>query len=147
MLFRSFFDAHQGGSGWLYAHLFWIMGHPEVYVILLPGVAILMEIVPVFARRPLFSYTTAVVAFAGIAGLSVLVWAHHMYVSGWMPMLNGPFMITTEMISIPTGLIFLVILGTLWGGRPWLKVPMLGVYAFLWNMLIGGVTEIGRAHV
>ena len=99
-----FFDSHHGGSGWLYAHLFWIMGHPEVYVILLPGVAVLMEIVPVFARRPLFSYTTAVVGFAGIAGLSILVWAHHMYISGWMPMLNGPFMITTEMISIPTGL-------------------------------------------
>jgi cytochrome c oxidase subunit 1 len=143
----TFFDAHHGGSGWLYAHLFWIMGHPEVYVILLPGVAILMEIAPVFVRMPLFSYTSAVVGFAGIAGLSVLVWAHHMYISGWMPMLNGPFMITTEMISIPTGLIFLVLLGTIWRGRPWLKVPMLGVYAFLWNMLIGGVTGIYLSDV
>ena len=62
-------------------------------------------------------------------------------------MLNGPFMITTEMISIPTGLIFLVILGTIWGGRPWLKVPMLGVFAFLWNMLIGGVTGIYLSDV
>jgi cytochrome c oxidase subunit 1 len=143
----TFYDAHHGGSGWLYAHLFWIMGHPEVYVILLPGVAILMEIAPVFVRKPLFSYTTAVVGFAGIAGLSVLVWAHHMYMSGWMPMLNGPFMITTEMISIPTGLIFLVLLGTIWSGRPWLKVPMLAVYAFLWNMLIGGVTGIYLSDV
>ena len=143
----SFFDANFGGSGWLYAHLFWIMGHPEVYVILIPGVAILMEIVPVFVRKPLFSYTAAIVGFAGIAGLSVLVWAHHMYMSGWMPMLNGPFMVTTEMISIPTGLIFLVILGTLWNGKPWLKMPMLCVYAFLWNMLVGGITGLYLSDV
>ncbi|MEI6648662.1 MAG: cbb3-type cytochrome c oxidase subunit I [Actinomycetes bacterium] len=143
----TFFDAQFGGSGWLYAHLFWIMGHPEVYVILLPGVAILMEIVPVFVRKPLFSYNAAILGFAGIAGLSVLVWAHHMYISGWLPMLNGPFMITTEMISIPTGLIFLVVLGTLWRGKPWLKLPMLSVYAFLWNMLIGGITGVYLSDV
>lgn len=143
----SFFDANLGGSGWLYAHLFWIMGHPEVYVILMPGVAVLMEIAPVFVRKPLFSYTAAVLGFAGITGLSVLVWAHHMYMSGWMPMLNGPFMVTTEMISVPTGLIFLVLLGTLWRGNPWMKVPMLGVYAFLWNMLIGGITGLYLSDV
>lgn len=142
-----FYDAEFGGSGWLYAHLFWIMGHPEVYVILLPGVAILMEIAPVFARSPLFSYTAAVVGFAGIVGLSVLVWAHHMYISGWMPSLNGPFMVTTEMISIPTGLLFLVLLGTIWRGRPWMKLPMLGVYALLWNFLIGGITGIYLSDV
>ena len=143
----TYFDAQFGGSGWLYAHLFWIMGHPEVYVILLPGVAALMEIVPVFVRKPLFSYNAAILGFSGIAGLSVLVWAHHMYISGWLPMLNGPFMITTEMISIPTGLIFLVILGTLWRGKPWMKLPMLSVYAFLWNMLIGGVTGVYLSDV
>lgn len=142
-----FYDAEFGGSGWLYAHLFWIMGHPEVYVILIPGVAILMEIAPVFARSPLFSYTTAVVGFAGIVGLSVLVWAHHMYISGWMPSLNGPFMVTTEMISIPTGLLFLVLLGTIWRGRPWMKLPMLGVYALIWNFLIGGITGIYLSDV
>jgi cytochrome c oxidase subunit 1 len=142
-----FFDANFGGSGWLYAHLFWIMGHPEVYVILIPGVAILMEVAPVFARSPLFSYTTAVVGFAGIVGLSILVWAHHMYISGWMPTLNGPFMVTTELISIPTGLIFLVLLGTIWRGRPWMKLPMLGVYALLWNFLIGGITGIYLSDV
>ncbi|MSV88157.1 MAG: hypothetical protein F2856_04405, partial [Actinobacteria bacterium] len=143
----TFFDANLGGSGWLYAHLFWIMGHPEVYVILIPGVAVLMEIAPVFVRKPLFSYNAAIAGFAGIAGLSILVWAHHMYISGWMPMLNGPFMVTTEMISVPTGLIFLVILGTLWRGRPWMKLPMLGVYAFLWNMLIGGITGLYLSDV
>jgi cytochrome c oxidase subunit 1 len=143
----TFYDANMGGSGWLYAHLFWIMGHPEVYVILIPGVAILMEILPVFVRMPLFSHGAAIAGFAGIAGLSAFVWAHHMYMSGWLPMFNGPFMVTTEMISIPTGLIFLVMLGTLWHGRPWMKLPMLSVYAFLWNMLIGGITGIYLSDV
>jgi len=143
----TFFDAHMGGSGWLYANLFWIMGHPEVYVILLPGVAALMEIAPVFVRKPLFSFNAAILGFAGIAGLSVLVWAHHMYMSGWANNLNGPFMITTEMISIPTGLIFLVLVGTLWRGKPWMKLPMLSVFALIWNFLIGGITGIYLSDV
>lgn len=143
----GFYDANVGGSGWLYAHLFWIMGHPEVYVILIPGVAVLLEIAPVFVRKPLFSVNSAILGFAGIAGLSFLVWAHHMYISGWSPSLNGPFMVTTEMISIPTGLIFLVLLGTLWRGKPWLKLPMLGVYAFIWNFMIGGITGIYLSDV
>jgi len=143
----TFFDAHHGGSGWLYAHLFWIMGHPEVYVILLPGVAILMEVAPVFVRKPLFSFNAAILGFAGITGLSILVWAHHMYATGWMPSLNGPFMVTTEMISVPTGLLFLVLLGTLWRGKPWMKLPMLGVFALLWNFLIGGITGIYLSDV
>jgi len=143
----GFYDANVGGSGWLYAHLFWIMGHPEVYVILLPGIAIIMEIAPVFVRMPLFSFNAAVMGFAGIAGLSVLVWAHHMYISGWTPTLNGPFMVTTEMISVPTGLIFLVLLGTIWRGKPWMKLPMLGLFAVIWNFLIGGITGIYLSDV
>jgi len=143
----TFYDAQHGGSGWLYAHLFWIMGHPEVYVILLPGVAILMEVAPVFVRKPLFSFNAAILGFAGITGLSILVWAHHMYATGWIPSLNGPFMVTTEMISVPTGLLFLVLLGTLWRGKPWMKLPMLGVFALLWNFLIGGITGIYLSDV
>ena len=143
----GFFDANMGGSGWLYSNLFWIMGHPEVYVILIPGVAALMEIVPVFVRKPLFSYTAAVMGFAGIAGLSILVWAHHMYMAGWAPSLNGPFMVTTEMISIPTGLLFLVLIGTMWRGKPWMKLPMLSVFAFLWDFMIGGITGIYLSDV
>ena len=143
----TFYNAELGGSGWLYAHLFWIMGHPEVYVILLPGAAILMEITPVFVRRRLFSFNAAVVGFAGVTGLSVLVWAHHMYISGWSSALNGPFMVTTEMISVPTGLIFLVLLGTMWSGKPWLKLPMLCVFAFIWNFIIGGITGIFLSDV
>jgi len=143
----NFYNPQGGGSGWLYEHLFWLMGHPEVYVILIPAVAALMEMAPVFTRRPLYSFTVAVVGIAGIAGLSVLVWAHHMYMSGWAPLLNAPFMLTTELISIPTGMLFLVLVGTIWRGRVWVTMPMLSVYALLWNFLIGGVTGIYLSDV
>ena len=77
-------------------------------------------------------------AIVGIVGLSIMVWAHHMYASGWAPDLNGPFMLTTELISIPTGVLFLVILGTMWRGRIWTTLPMMSTYAMLWNFIIGG---------
>ncbi len=143
----NFYVASGGGSPWLYANLFWLMGHPEVYVIVLPAVAALMEIAPVFARKPLFSYTGAVLAIVGIVGLSMMVWAHHMYASGWAPDLNGPFMLTTEMISVPTGVLFLVVIGTIWRGRIWTTLPMMSVYAMLWNFIIGGITGIYLSDV
>jgi len=143
----SFYDATNGGSGWLYANLFWLMGHPEVYVILLPALVALLEIVPVFSRSPLFSFNAAVAGIVGITGLSVLVWAHHMYASGWAPNLNAPFMLTTEIISIPTGLLFLVFIGTIWRGKIWVRLPMIAVYAVLWNFLIGGITGIYLSDV
>ncbi len=143
----NFYVASGGGSPWLYANLFWLMGHPEVYVIVLPAVAALMEIAPVFARKPIFSYTGAVLALVGIVGLSIMVWAHHMYASGWAPDLNGPFMLTTEMISVPTGVLFLVVIGTLWRGRIWTTLPMMSVYAMLWNFIIGGITGIYLSDV
>ena len=143
----TFYNAKMGGSLWLYENLFWLMGHPEVYVILIPAVAAMMEMAPVFTRRPLFSFNVAVLGIAGIAGLSALVWAHHMYVSGWAPLLNAPFMLTTELISIPTGMLFLVIVGTIWRGRQWITVPLASIYALLWNFMIGGVTGIYLSDV
>ncbi len=143
----NFYVASGGGSPWLYSNLFWLMGHPEVYVIVLPAVAALMEIAPVFARKPLFSYTGAVLAIVGIVGLSMMVWAHHMYASGWAPDLNGPFMLTTEMISVPTGVLFLVVIGTIWRGRIWTTLPMMSVYAMLFNFIIGGITGIYLSDV
>ncbi len=143
----NFFVASGGGSPWLYSNLFWLMGHPEVYVILLPAIIALTEITPVFTRKPLFSFTAAVVGIGGMVGLSVFVWAHHMYVAGWAPALNGPFMVTTELISIPTGLLFLVLLGTLWRGRVWMRLPVMAVYALLWNFAIGGITGVYLSDV
>jgi cytochrome c oxidase subunit 1 len=138
----SFFVPTQGGSQWLYANLFWLMGHPEVYVILIPATAAVLEMTPVFARKPLYGSRIAVIAIVGLVALSILVWAHHMFVSGWAPTLAGPFMLTTELISIPTGLIFLVLVGTIWRGHIWARLPMLFIYGFLWNFMIGGVTGI-----
>lgn len=142
-----FYDTAAGGSDWLYTNLFWLMGHPEVYVILIPALAAMMEFLPVFARKPLFNFNAAVIGIAGIVGLSVLVWAHHMYLTGWAPNLNAPFMLTTELISIPTGMLILVFVGTLWRGRVWTRLPMLAIYAMLWNFIIGGITGIYLSDV
>ncbi len=142
-----FYVAQSGGSVWLYQNLFWLMGHPEVYVILLPGFAAVLELVPVFCRKPLFSFKGAIAGMAGIIGLSLFVWAHHMYISGFAPDLNGAFMLTTELISIPTGLLILVLVGTIWRGRVWTRLPMMAVYAMIWNFIIGGVTGIYLSDV
>jgi cytochrome c oxidase subunit 1 len=88
-----------------------------------------------------------VLGIAGIVGLSLFVWAHHMYMAGWAPALNGPFMVTTEMISVPTGLLILVLLGTLWRGVVWMRLPVQAVYAVLWNFIIGGITGIYLSDV
>ncbi|MGH3634600.1 MAG: cytochrome c oxidase subunit I [Mycobacterium sp.] len=143
----QFFVASGGGSPWLYQNLFWLFGHPEVYVIVIPAVVALMEITPVFARKPLYNFNAAVLGIVGIVGLSIMVWAHHMYASGWAPDLNGPFMLTTEMISVPTGVLFLVVIGTIWRGKIWTTIPMMAVYAMLWNFIIGGVTGIYLSDV
>lgn len=138
----SFFVAGGGGTGWLQANLFWLMGHPEVYVILIPSVAALFEIASVMSRKPVFSYRTAIAGMTGLASLSILVWAHHMFTSGWAPTLGGPFMLTTELISIPTGLFFLVIIGTLWRGNIWMKLPTVWLFGFIFNFIIAGITGI-----
>lgn len=143
----SFFVASGGGTGWLQANLFWLMGHPEVYVILIPAVAALFEISAVMARKPVFSYRTAIGGMVALAGLSIVVWAHHMFTTGWAPTLNGPFMLTTELISIPTGLFFLVIIATLWRGNLWFKLPTIWIFGFIFNFLIAGVTGIYLSDV
>jgi len=143
----SFYIAAGGGTSWLQANLFWLMGHPEVYVILIPAVAALFEISSVMARKPVFSYRTAVGAMVALTGLSALVWAHHMFTSGWAPTLGGPFMVTTELISIPTGIFFLVLVGTLWRGNVWMKLPTVWLFGFIFNFIVGGVTGIYLSDV
>jgi cytochrome c oxidase subunit 1 len=143
----NFYVAANGGSAWLYSNLFWIMGHPEVYVILLPAIAALLELTPVFTRKPIFAFNAAIIGIGGIVGLSFFVWAHHMYMAGWAPDLNGPFMVTTEMISVPTGLLILVLLGTIWRGHVWMRLPVMATYAVLWNFVIGGITGVYLSDV
>ena len=143
----AFYQANMGGNNWLYEELFWFMGHPEVYVILLPGVGAVCEIVPVFARKPLWGYRMVVAAEAAIFVISLGVWMHHLYWSGANTALDTPIMLSTEIISIPTGLIFLALLGTAWRGRLRFEPPMLFATAFCFNFLIGGVTGLYLADV
>ena len=142
MLSTSFFNPTMGGSVWLYENLFWLLGHPEVYVVVVPATAALMEIVVVFMRKPLFSYKIAVAGFAGIVGISSIVWVHHMYMTGWAPSTNYPFMLSTELISIPFGFLVLVLLGTIWRGKVWTRLPMMCVYAVIWDKVVGGITGV-----
>ncbi|HYB01332.1 MAG TPA: cbb3-type cytochrome c oxidase subunit I, partial [Ktedonobacteraceae bacterium] len=143
----SFFLAASGGSNFLYEHLFWFFGHPEVYVIVLPALAVAAEIAVVFARKPVFGYRLIIASMLGIAILSVIVWGHHLYTSGSQDPLNIPFMLDTELISIPTGVFFLALIGTLWRGKIWITVSMLFIFGLLVNFVVGGITGIYLADL
>ncbi|MGZ4339428.1 MAG: cytochrome c oxidase subunit I [Gaiellaceae bacterium] len=143
----SFFNDQAGGSPYLYQNLFWIFGHPEVYILALPGMGIVLEILPVFARKPLWGYRLAVTGMLGITLLSFLVWQHHLFVSGINADLRPFYMLSTELISLPTGFIFVCALGTLWAGRIRLTVPMLFALAWIFNFLIGGLTGVFLSDV
>lgn len=143
----SFFKVASGGAPLLYEHVFWFYSHPAVYVMALPGFGVVLEILPHFSRKPLFAYRWAVAGFFGILAMSGGVWAHHMFVAGISPTLLAPFLVTTEIISIPTGMVFLAALGTIWMGRLWLRTPMLFAMGMIFNFLIGGITGIFLADV
>ncbi len=136
----AFFVTEHGGSNFLWQNLFWFFGHPEVYIMALPGFGIVMEIMPVFTRKPLFAYKVAAAGMLGVALLSFFVWQHHLFQSGINPDMRPLFMLTTELISIPTGFLFLVTLGTLWKAKIRFDTPMLFCLGMLFNFLIGGVT-------
>jgi cytochrome c oxidase subunit 1 len=143
----SFYIASGGGSPYLYMNLFWFFGHPEVYILALPGFGIVLEILPVFARKPLWGYRLAVSGMLGVAFLSFFVWQHHLFVSGINASLRPFYMLTTELISIPTGIIFLNAMGTLWRARIRFTVPMLFALAFFFNFLIGGLSGVFLSDV
>jgi cytochrome c oxidase subunit I len=136
-----------GGSSWLSQNLFWFFGHPEVYIIVMPTFGLVMDLFAVFARKPIFGYKTGILGVMGVVVLSFMVWAHHEFVSGWAPELRPYYMATTELISIPTGLVFLVALGTLWRGKLWFTTPMLFALGFIWNFAIGGLTGVFLSDV
>ncbi len=143
----AFFDAARGGNALLYEHVFWFYSHPAVYIMILPAFGIWLEVLSHFSRKPLFAYKLVVGALLSVVAISYLVWAHHLYTSGMQGFLHIPFMVTTELISIPTGIVFLAALGTIWRGRLWLTTPMLFALAVVFNFLIGGLTGIFLADV
>jgi cytochrome c oxidase subunit 1 len=138
----AFFEDSLGGSSYLYQNLFWFFGHPEVYILALPGFGIVSEILPVFCRKPLFGYKTAAAGMIGVTLLSFFVWQHHLFDSGINPNMRPLFMLTTELISIPTGFIYLVAMGTLWKAKIRLSVPMLFALGMYFNFLIGGISGV-----
>jgi cytochrome c oxidase subunit 1 len=132
--------ASENGGALLWQHLFWFFGHPEVYIIALPFFGIISEILPVFSRKPLFGYKGLVFATIGIAGLSVAVWAHHMYATGQVALPFFAFM--TMLIAVPTGVKFFNWIGTMWRGSLTFETPMVWALGFLVTFLFGGLTGI-----
>jgi cytochrome c oxidase subunit 1 len=138
----SFFIPDRGGDPLLWQHLFWFFGHPEVYVILFPGLGAVLEILPVFARKPIFAYRTIIYSTIVAAALSFVVWAHHMFISGIDPRLAMPFSVTTILISVPFAIIVFAMIATLWGGNITCPSPMLFALGALTTFIMGGVTGI-----
>jgi cytochrome c oxidase subunit 1 len=138
----AFFTNQLGGSSFLYEDLFWFFGHPEVYILALPGFGIVFEVVAVFCRKPVFGYRIAAAGMLGVGILSFFVWQHHLFDSGINPDMRPLFMLTTELISIPTGFIFLVGMGTFWKARIRFSIPMLFALAFYFNFLLGGISGV-----
>jgi hypothetical protein len=143
----AFYSNTLGGSSYLYENLFWFFGHPEVYILALPGFGVVSEILPVFARKPLFGYKVGAAGMFGVALLSFFVWQHHLFDSGINPDMRPLYMLTTELISIPTGFIYLVALGTLWKAKIRFSVPMLFALGMYFNFLIGGVSGVFLSDV
>jgi len=138
----SFFRADGGGDPLLWEHLFWFFGHPEVYVVALPGFGIMLEVMPVFARKPIFGYRTMIWSTIAAGLLSFVVWAHHMFVSGMDPRLATPFSVTTILISVPFAILVFAMIATVWRGAIVLSTPMLFALGGLATFIIGGVTGI-----
>src|SRR5262249_48509601 len=142
-----FFDTQAGGSAIMWQHFFWFFGHPEVYILMVPGFAFVSEIIPVFSRQVIFGYPMVVAASLGIGFLSMTVWAHHMFAVGMGSPLNAAFAASTMLISVPTGIKIFNWLATMYGGRIRFATPMLFACAFLFQFLCAGLTRVMLAVV
>jgi cytochrome c oxidase subunit 1 len=137
-----FFDTQAGGSAVIWMHFFWIFGHPEVYILVIPAFAFISEIVPVFSRKAIFGYPVMVAATVAIGFVSFGVWAHHMFTVGMPSYGNAFFVLTTMLVAIPTGIKIFNWLGTMWGGKLQFATPMLFCIGFLFQFLVAGLTGI-----
>jgi cytochrome c oxidase subunit I len=137
-----FFDTQAGGSAVLWMHFFWVFGHPEVYVLVIPAFGFASEIIPVFSRKAMFGYPIMVAATLAIAFISISVWAHHMFTVGMTPAGNTFFVLSTMAIAVPTGIKIFNWLATMWGGRIEFRTPMLFCVGFLFQFLVAGLTGV-----
>jgi cytochrome c oxidase subunit 1 len=143
----NFFNPAAGGDPVLWQHMFWLFGHPEVYILILPAFGIVSEVLPVFARKPLFGYSAMVFSMIAIAFLGWGVWAHHMFAAGLGPVANAAFGLSTMFIAVPTGVKIFNWLGTLWGGRIRLQTPLLFGVGLVAMFTIGGLSGVTHSIV
>ena len=137
-----FFLPDEGGNAVLYQHVFWFFGHPEVYIMILPAMGVISEVIPVFARKPIFGYTAIALSTVAIGFYSMLVWAHHMFAVGLPHYLQGFFMVTSMIIAVPTGIKIFNWLATTWRGNLHFDTPMLFALGFIGVFTIGGLSGI-----
>ena len=147
LLGMGFFDAAKGGNPVLFQHMFWFYSHPAVYVFVLPGLGVISELLPVFVRKPLFGYRWIAMSSLGIAFVGFTVWAHHMFTSGMNEYLRVPFMYSTLLVAVPTGVKFFSWVATIWGGKIELPTPMLFVIGAIIVFLLGGLTGPPNAAI
>jgi len=142
-----FYDPAKGGSPLLWQHMFWFYSHPAVYIMILPAFGIISEVLPTFARKPIFGYKMIAFSSVAIALLGFMVWAHHMFTSGMVPWLQLPFMILTMIVAIPTGVKIFGWVATLWGGSINFSSAMLFAVGFILTFTLGGITGVYLAAV
>ena len=147
LLGMGFFDPNKGGNPILFQHMFWFYSHPAVYVFVLPGLGIISELLPVFVRKPLFGYRWVAMSSLAIALVGFLVWAHHMFASGMNEYLRVPFMYSTLLVAVPTGVKFFSWVGTIWKGKIDTPTPMLFTLGAIVIFLLGGLTGPPNATV